>query len=178
MKEPLPELKEATPEQIQKSKEHNTLANRLYQRNFTREASNRSKFKEEFDKNLDMIWRTGDVSFLEEDNKKHTNISPNPNEREQTREKSPLPKEKIQGKELTREQVSARLFETLNTYNSRIDQLPHISPERKEKLKADIKAFLLQSIQSTLYERVKVNGQDVNVIGEYNASSVDTDREP
>lgn len=109
---------------------------------------------------------------------KHTNISRNPNEREQTREKPLLPKEKIQGKELSREQVSVRLSETLNTYNSRIDQLPHISPERKEKLKADIKTFLLQSIQSTLYERVKVNGQDVNVIGEYNASSVDTDREP
>lgn len=60
-KEPLPELREATPEQIQKSKEHNTLANRLYQKNSATESLLRSHFEEGFNKNLDTIWRTGEM---------------------------------------------------------------------------------------------------------------------
>lgn len=64
-KEPLPELREATPEQIQKNREYNTLANRLYQKNSAMEALIRSNFEEGFNRNLDMIWRTGDISLLQ-----------------------------------------------------------------------------------------------------------------
>ncbi|EKD44478.1 MAG: Lipase family protein [uncultured bacterium (gcode 4)] len=74
-KELLPEPREATPEQIQKSKEHNTLANRLYQQNSITEALLRSNFEEGFSKNLDVIWRTGDISFLTWDEGKNINIS-------------------------------------------------------------------------------------------------------
>ncbi|MDD2916345.1 MAG: hypothetical protein PHH70_00675 [Candidatus Gracilibacteria bacterium] len=81
-------------------------------------------------------------------------------------------------KTLSKEQVFFQLSRTLNVHNSRIDTLSHIQPEQKEKLKIDIKVFLLQSIQNTLLEKTKINGKDTNVIAEYNASSVDTDREP
>lgn len=81
-------------------------------------------------------------------------------------------------KTLSKEQVFFQLSRTLNVHNSRIDSLSHIQPEQKEKLKIDIKTFLLQSIQSTLLEKAKINGKDTNVVAEYNASSVDTDREP
>ena len=81
-------------------------------------------------------------------------------------------------KELSKEQVFARLSRTLNAHHARIDSLPHIQGDQKEKLKTDIKAFILQSIQSTLLEPTKINGKDTNVLAEYNASSVDTDRDP
>lgn len=85
-KEPLPELREATPEQIKKSKEHNTLANHLYQQNSATEKLLRSIFEEGFNRNIDVIWRTGDISFLEEGNERYTSIPHNPEWREQPRE--------------------------------------------------------------------------------------------
>lgn len=76
VKEPLPELREATPEEIQKSKEHNTLANRLYQQNSITEALLRSNFEEGFNKNLDTIWRTGEITDYSWDKEKSPHIQP------------------------------------------------------------------------------------------------------
>lgn len=81
-------------------------------------------------------------------------------------------------KGLSKEQVFVRLSRTLNSHDARIDGLPNVRPDQKEKLKADTKAFLLQSVQNTLLERTRINGTETNVLAEYNFSSVDTDREP
>ena len=78
-KEPLQKLREATPEQIQKSKEYNTLANRLYQQNSATEALLRSHFEEGFSKNLDIIWRTGEMIDFSWDKEKSLHIQPKEN---------------------------------------------------------------------------------------------------
>lgn len=80
-------------------------------------------------------------------------------------------------KTLSKEQVFAHLSRTLNAHNARIDSLSDLQGDQREKLKTDIKTFLLQSLHDTLYEKAIVNGQDTNVLGEYNALATDTNRE-
>lgn len=80
-------------------------------------------------------------------------------------------------KELTPDQALLRLTRLLNSHNSRIDKLTQLKPEQKEKLKMEVKTFLMESLKNSLYEGVLVNGKKSNVIAEYNVSATDTNRE-
>lgn len=80
-------------------------------------------------------------------------------------------------KELTPDQALLRLTRLLNSHNSRIDKLTQLKPEQKEKLKMEVKTFLMESLKNSLYEGVLVNGKKSNVITEYNVSATDTNRE-
>lgn len=100
-KEPLLELREATPEQIQKNKEHNTLANRLYKQNSVTEARLRFGFEESFNKNLDTIWRTGEMIDFSWDKEKSPRIQPKETPKDQeavTSPEDPLMKAEKQSK--------------------------------------------------------------------------------
>lgn len=65
-KEPLPELRKSTPEQIQNTERVNRFANELFQSHMKIEIVSRDEVKQYFDTHLDTIWRTGEISFNQE----------------------------------------------------------------------------------------------------------------
>lgn len=91
VREPLRELREATPEQVQGAWEQNTRADQLYQLHYVVETSSRSDFEERFDQYRDALWRTGDISLLvwEEE------ISQTPIEKQTKNPDTPEEKEKL-----------------------------------------------------------------------------------
>lgn len=78
---------------------------------------------------------------------------------------------------LSEEQVYFHLERTLGEHTARIERLANLKAEQREKLKIDIKMFLIGSLRNSLHSPTKIDGREVNTLWEYNAASFDTNRE-